>query len=566
MRKWVHSSNGFPETPPYNGGWHFIVGVVETMLTLNIIEHELSSCGHVVRTQVDNLSFFGFRLFIRDESHTDPDVLYLCGTRAEVSEAVEQGRCVIYVNATDSTPDSRAALSVLQGESVLVVFNALLDAASRFDKWERKMDSVRIKGGELQELLDISTPFLCNNVVIVDPSLKLLAYTKDVPCDDPITVELITHGYHTEENISKFKLHKRFKPWADEEGFIINDSFEICKYVTVVKSFKTKSSFSLIIIMMCNVTEPDGYLLDVYDLFAQRVEYYALRDYPDDKPSGNAIDTFLKDLFLGAVGNDEVIRERSRIAGIPHEARFCLFYIREPEGSMPTSRILSDVSRLVAPAKTALVGDAVVVLCFNCRSKRCALHCASNSCPLGHASLSSRLNDMMERFNLICGRSSKFTGLSSAPVAFEQARIACEIGWQKTLRKGNLSIPHNWSRVVSFDSCIIDYMIGSSVRKGGELIGLTYAGYVLESISKQDSSAKTDNYVFLYEYLMNERRASVVAEKLHMHRNNVKYRIDRIESQYGIDTTDPTLRFDFLLAYRIREAMLVQSAQTIRKN
>ena len=536
------------------------------MLTLNIIEHELRAFGRIVRMHKENPSFFGFRLFIEDESQAVPDVLYLCSTRGDVTKAVKQGCAVAYVNSSDLAPDDRAFLSVLEGESVLTVFNALLDVANRFDKWEREMDAIQIRGGDLQELLDTTTPFLRNNIVIVDPSLKLLAYTKDVPCDDPVTVELITHGYHTEENISKFKLHKRFKPWANEDGLIINDSYEICKYVTVVRSFKTRSSFSLIVIMMCNMVDPDGYLLDVYDLFTQRVKHYALRDYPDDKPSGNAVDTFLKDLFLGAAGGDEAIRERGRIVGIPSKARFCLFYIREPEGTMPKPRILSDVSRLVAPAKTVLVGDAVVVLCFNCRNERCALHCAASSCPLGHASLSSRLNDLMERYSLICGRSSKFTELSSAPAAFQQASIACEIGWQKTLRHGDLSIPHNWSRVVSFDSCIIDYMIGSSKQDDGALIGLTYAGYVLESIRNQDSSAKTDNYVFLYEYLMNERRASVVAEKLHMHRNNVKYRIDRIEGQYGIDTNDPALRFNFLLAYRIREALLVQSAQSIQKN
>ena len=177
-------------------------------------------------------------------------------------------------------------LSVLEGESILVVFNALLDAIYRFADWERLMDDVRFRGGGLQELLDISSTFLQNNVVIVDPALKLLAYTKDVPCDDPITVELITHGYHTEENIKKFKLHKRFKPWAEEDGFIINSSFEVCKYVTVVKSCKTKSSFSVIVIMMCNVAEPDGYLLDVYDLFTRRVEFYAVRDYPTTNHRG----------------------------------------------------------------------------------------------------------------------------------------------------------------------------------------------------------------------------------------------------------------------------------------
>ena len=536
-------------------------GEAQGVLTLNIIEHELRPYGRIVRACTDNPLFTDFRLYVESSHPINDDVLYLCGTREEVDKAAALNRKVIYVNAIDSTPHEDALISVLQGESLLIVFNALLDVVFRIANWERAMDDVRFGGGGLQELLDVSSAMLRNNVVIVDPSLKLLAYTKDVPCDDPITTELINHGYHTEENISKFKLHKRFKPWAEEDGFIVNDSYEICKYITVVRSFKTKSSFSIIVIMMCNVAALDDYLLDIYAKFTDRVGFFAARDYPDDKPSGNAVDTFLKDLFLGTAGNEQAIRERGHIAGIPYEARFCLFYICEPEGGVPKTRLLSDVSRLVAPAKTALVDDAVVVLCFNCRSDRCALHCASNSCPLGHTSLSARINEMMERLDLTCGRSSKFTSLSMAPTAFEQAHAACRIGWKKTLRQGDLAIPHNWSRVVSFDSCIVDHLVESATQKGTELVGLTYAGYVLESIHGQDSIAKTDNYVFLYEYLMNERRAGVVAEKLHMHRNNVKYRIDRIEDQFGIDTNDPALRFDFLLAYRIREAQAVQSAQ-----
>jgi hypothetical protein len=140
-------------------------------------------------------------------------------------------------------------------------------------------------------------------------------------------------------------------------------------------------------------------------------------------------------------------------------------------------------------------------------------------------------------------------------------RIACEMGWGRRLKEGCLSIPHNWSRILSFDSCVVDYMVMSTDGKGAELIGGTYAGSVLDAIRKQDETSRTDNYSFLYEYLLCERRALVVAEKLHMHRNNVKYRIDRIEEQFGIDTNDPELRFNFLLAYRVREAPIVPSAQ-----
>ena len=81
----------------------------------------------------------------------------------------------------------------------------------------------------------------------------------------------------------------------------------------------------------------------------------------------------------------------------------------------------------------------------------------------------------------------------------------------------------------------------------------TYAGAVLDRICEYDAIAKTDNYEFLREYLNCERRASVAADTLHMHRNNVKYRIDRIEQQFDIDTNDPDLRFDLMLAYRFRE-------------
>ena len=83
---------------------------------------------------------------------------------------------------------------------------------------------------------------------------------------------------------------------------------------------------------------------------------------------------------------------------------------------------------------------------------------------------------------------------------------------------------------------------------------------MLDDLAKSDIKSKTDNYSFLYTYLMSERRASVVADKLFMHRNNVKYRINRIEEQFGIDTDDDILRFDLLLAFRLREAAFMQKA------
>ena len=99
------------------------------------------------------------------------------------------------------------------------------------------------------------------------------------------------------------------------------------------------------------------------------------------------------------------------------------------------------------------------MLCFNCMNDRCALHCFAGSCPLEGRSVSARINELMERYDLICGRSSKFTSLAQAPCAFGQAKEAHEIGRKKIEAEKSLDIPRNWSRIFSFDSCYIDYLV-----------------------------------------------------------------------------------------------------------
>ena len=530
-------------------------------LTLNIIEHEFAAAGEVERTEQGNPSFKGARLFLGAGCPVEEGFLYICNSAESALELAGRGLFCVYVDEGGAGAAPAAAISVKGSAGMLPVFNLVLDVFSRYEAWEREMDRLAAQPGCLQQLVDASEPFLKNNTVVVDPALKLLAYTRGIPCDDPITMELVSHGYHTEENIRKFKLHKRFKPWSEQEGFIVNDTREICKYVTVVRSFKTREGFSLIIVMMCNVAEPQGWLLDAYNMFAERVGVVAEREYPDDKPSGNAVDSFLKDLLGGQIREERSIRERGKCAGIPYEARFCLFYIPLDPKTGPVERMLADLSIMAAPAKTLMVGGAAVILCFNCHDSRCALHCEAGTCPLGRRSLSARLDAFMERSELLCGRSAKFTCLAHAPVAFRQAQQACRLGEMRRGVPSRISTPRfNWGRIVSFDRCCMDYL-AEGCPDGLELALRTYAGLVVDALAADDAHTGTDNYTFLYEYLVNERRASVVAEKLHMHRNNVKYRIDRIEELFGIDTDDPALRLDLLMAYLLREASLVQDAQ-----
>ena len=104
----------------------------------------------------------------------------------------------------------------------------------------------------------------------------------------------------------------------------------------------------------------------------------------------------------------------------------------------------------------------------------------------------------------------------------------------------------------------MDYLVQQLTTEQASLITSSYAGSIIGAIAEHDAQAGTDNYEFLHSYLTLERRTSTVADALHMHRNNVNYRIGRIEELYDIDLDDAALRVDLLVAYRIREALLRQ--------
>ena len=204
--------------------------------------------------------------------------------------------------------------------------------------------------------------------------------------------------------------------------------------------------------------------------------------------------------------SEEDVRNRCKYVDIPFEAHFCMFYIETPPESAPTARLLADVSPAVVPARAAIVRSGIVILCFNCESPRCSLHCSKGTCPMDKASISWKLENLMERYGLFCGRGSKFTQLTDAEVAFRQAKAACAFG--KRAHEKNVATPliHDWERVVSFDKFAIDSLVEQS-RGGDRLVRATFAGRVIDAMTKRDEETGSDDFKFLFEYLIGEREA-----------------------------------------------------------
>ena len=110
-------------------------------------------------------------------------------------------------------------------------------------------------------------------------------------------------------------------------------------------------------------------------------------------------------------------------------------------------------------------------------------------------------------------------------------------------------------RIFGFDELYFDHAVMTISRGHRELLTSLRGCRQLARIREYDRIHGTDNFVFLRQYLRYERRTTMVAEKLHMHRNNVKYRVDRLGELFGVDTDDDDERLELSIAYRLMDAL-----------
>ena len=70
---------------------------------------------------------------------------------------------------------------------------------------------------------------------------------------------------------------------------------------------------------------------------------------------------------------------------------------------------------------------------------------------------------------------------------------------------------------------------------------------------QEEKGGALSNLVLLYVYLASERNVALTARRVHMHRNGVLYRIDKIRDILGLDFDDPDVRLRLLLSFKILE-------------
>ena len=486
-----------------------------------------------------------------------PDMLYACMLSAAMRRNIENpGYCYVCIRDrfTDDDEDSKALKNIIvinENRDVSWLFNIIQHRFMEINEWVNKMQAALIDNCDYQCLTDLCEPILNNFVSIFDSSYTLLAYTKNIVCQDPVNIAVLEKGYHTDETLQKFRDRKRFEVYEQEQGVVVSPPGVIAQYEIVTKWCRYGGELRLQVVMECNRTPLSLAAVDLFEIFMEYIQVCFLRQQRAN-PS-QVYSSLLTEMLYGDLENPFIIGERAKTSDILFSGNFDAYrVVFEDNSTVLVGRFVQEMMAYLPRAK--IVAHKYEVVALNTYNQ-------SNMNKQSMQNL-SMLTPLLDKYGAMCGVSEMFTSLPELKNAYAQATRAQTLGVQlRTL--GNFwnfdksvfeeTAIENNGRIFYYDDVYLYLALHFAQSGPFNAFGNTSYNKRLKMLIEYDKENNTRLVQVLYAYLVSERRATTAGRLLSMHRNNVLYHLSRIEEITGIDLNDYWTRLKLMLAFHFFE-------------
>jgi sugar diacid utilization regulator len=523
-------------------------------ISLNILLDALKNYNFEAHTEPDANPLFTKCLPVPDAgTEFDRDCVYV-GSFTKVLSRLrgdENVYCICFRDRIrdDTETEERLSRLIVVNEHITHADLLTLIQARFFkiSEWVYDMQRALIQGCSIQDLTDLCERVIDNHIGISDSALMLMAYSRNIPCDDPVSMALVECGYHTDETIKRFKKYDVFRVWERATGIYTDADCTAAKYVTLHKIFKFGNVYFAHVVMSCNRNPLTPGMIDLFKIFTDALGVLVERTWEAKSAKSHLYDSFLKDLIEGNITNREIIKERSEYVGIPIFGLFRFFIIVPGDTSIPNGKMLTEFSNEFPEFKFMSYRQHIVALSHFYTA-------AAEAEDEKMRDIRARLETFLQRNEAHCGVSLPFRSLETSPIAYNQASMA----FKHTRRlpgRALLSPNAPEKRAMFFAEEYIYCILGEHAENGV----LWFHGEYYEKFKKlreydrRHSSGNLSNLQILYAYFKNDRNASKTGAALNMHKNNVIYHINRIEEMLNLRCKDPEICFMMQLSFCLLE-------------
>jgi sugar diacid utilization regulator len=386
-----------------------------------------------------------------------------------------------------------------------------------------------IRGDSLQRLVELAGRLMGAPVVVVDGGYRILAHTARDEIDDVFWREYIDQGFCAYEYIALVNTLDSVK-----EGRKYASAYRVyCQisdnYKLVCGLFVGETSFGNVILFESHgeFTPEDHVLLeDVARMISQKLGSGKSR-----RSTREVIgEDFLYDLLEERCGSAQEIEARAKHAGIDRTSAFYLLVFdlsryRPDIDSESLKRQLQHDWNLTP--SLMYDSDSVVTVCDESRLRR----------------LFPQIDVLCRKHGLYLGVSRKIKTPLKLRTHFQDAR--------RVIEAGRIAYPDRRSWRYHEVAFFLE-LPAMSREEAHE----RFCYPEMERLMDYDRKLSADLYHTFYTYMMLGRSVQKTAAKLYVHRNTVRYRINRIAWVAGVDFEDVNRLGELFLACRILRYLL----------
>ncbi len=437
---------------------------------------------------------------------------------------------------------------VIMNDSIMDIFTQVSDIAVDFNSWAERLNDALINNLPLEDLIAIGQEYIINPFIVLDEALNVIAHTDNIKEDDETFRETIEKGYTPPTLIAEI-IRKR---GAAKKSFETYESYSdeaITPFEEVNQPVLVDGKIAAVIYVHCNQVTPSEGSADVLKYFASKLSHYfkrnvveSVRYTGDSAKSGKMLSYILRHNL-----DEQEIQLMAEAADFPVHAKFNM-YVLEPKTMVGQKYLLNRVLENLPLERCFVAEEKIVVVSALIRKNSSAEEHIEN--------LNKSILRIMEENNCYCGKAREFNSLIVCKDAFVQACAALRIG-KKLINNSHSVNDFDWkvkkdSQIFRYEDIVLHHMLESCSK---ELNLKSICSPAVLEMLEHDRLKGTDNYKVLYTYLENDRVTSDAANLLHMHRNNVNYRIKRIEETFGIDLSDIEERLRIQMSFRILDML-----------
>ena len=386
------------------------------------------------------------------------------------------------------------------------------------------------RAGSLQKLCDLTYEITGNPAFVSDLAHTILAYTKCVEIDDPLWRSKIVEGRLDRSNL---KLDREVgavhagagepkKPVLVEDGFM--------PYPRIIKTLVRRGAAVGVFVVTAYSRPFAPEDADLVDLISS----FVLPRMEDESLHASEQTHTLENYFIKLLGGPlppERVRRQLELLGHPYSP--CVYVLSvclAPGGELREPEEMGQLLQKFRAIRgcTAFLYNSSIVCVFG-----------SDKDITSWETQAPELTELLWRENLIAGVSRQVLDIAELRTYFLQAQSTEEIG----LRLGRSD------RFFCYDSLASFVLLQNTPRESLD----DYCHQRIRQLGAYDDAHGTELCVTLQVYLEQAKSLARTADLLYVHRNTVRYRINKCMELMNTDLEDGNEIFAFIFSLRILE-------------